>query len=122
MERILTSSQMQNADKYTIEKLGVSQDTLVKRAGRAVYEEITKRYKSGKVLVCIGKGNNGADGLVIAELLRENPAFSVCVLDAFNYDLSVLDNSFDIIAGYIFSNISFSYLYIPVYFSFLNVL
>ena len=40
MERILTVSQMRNADKFTIEKLGISEDELVLRAGSAVAEVI----------------------------------------------------------------------------------
>ena len=43
MERILTVCQMRNADKFTIEKLGVSQDELVQRAGFCVAEEIINR-------------------------------------------------------------------------------
>ena len=43
MERILTAQQMRQADKFTIEKLGVSEDELVLRAGTAVAEQIKKR-------------------------------------------------------------------------------
>ena len=67
MQRVLSAKQMREADYYTISRLGVSEEILVQRAGQAVAEEITKRFLGGRVLVCVGKGNNGADGKVVAE-------------------------------------------------------
>ncbi len=93
---------MRSADEYTIEKLGVSEDILVERAGTALMEEITTRYKGGRVLIVIGKGNNGADGKVLARLLSNKHGFVVTVMDAFKDDLSVLDNDYDIIVDCIF--------------------
>ena len=55
MQRILTAEQMKSADRFTIDNLGVSEDELINRAGTAVAEEIIKRFKGGRVLVCIGK-------------------------------------------------------------------
>lgn len=102
MERILTSAQMRSADRYTIELLGVSEETLVERAGAAVADEIIKRFRGGRVLVCVGKGNNGADGKVIAEILSTKHGFSVAVLNVFNGIFKLLDNKFDIIVDCIF--------------------
>ena len=70
MERVLSVKQMVDSDNFTINHLGVPQETLVLRAGSAVAEEIIKRYHGGRVLVCIGKGNNGEDGKVIAKILK----------------------------------------------------
>ena len=66
MERVLSTEQMQQADNFTMNNLGVPQEVLVERAGNAVFDEIITRFRGGRVLVCIGKGNNGADGRVIA--------------------------------------------------------
>ena len=77
MERILTSAAMRMADKYTIEKLGIPEDVLIERAGVAVAEAILKRFKGGRVLVAIGKGNNGEDGKIIARILSERHGFAV---------------------------------------------
>ena len=44
MQRILTVEQMREADRFTIENLGVSEKDLVIRAGQAVADEIKKRF------------------------------------------------------------------------------
>ncbi len=102
MERILTVEQMRLADKYTIETLGVSEDVLVYRAGKAVADEIIKRFHGGRVLVCIGKGNNGADGKVIAELLSKKHGFNVSIVSVANGIFKLFDYKYDIIVDCIF--------------------
>ena len=84
MERVLTTEQMRLADKFTIEQLGVSEDELVKRAGVAVADEILKRFQGGRVLVCVGKGNNGKDGQVVASILSAKHGFTVSTVNVFN--------------------------------------
>lgn len=102
MERILTTEQMRNADNYTIEKLGVSQEILVERAGSAVAEEIIKRFPGGRVLVCIGVGNNGADGKVVAAILAKKHGFSVNTINVSNGIFKLFDKKYDIIVDCIF--------------------
>ena len=102
MERILTSDAMRRADKYTIEKLGIPKDVLIERAGVAVAEEILKRFKGGRVLVAIGKGNNGEDGKIIANMLAKKHGFAVSCYDVYNDDISFLDKDVDIIIDCIF--------------------
>ena len=102
MERILTTEQMRAADRYTIDVLGISEEELVNRAGLAIAEEIKKRFRGGRVLVCIGKGNNGADGKVVAEILSKTHGFSVCTLNVINGFFKVFENKFDIIIDCIF--------------------
>ena len=84
MERILSTAQMQSADRYTINTLGIPEEVLVERAGRAVADEIISRFCGGRILVCIGKGNNGADGRIIAEILSKKHGFSVATLTVSN--------------------------------------
>ena len=102
MERILTAEQMRLADEYTINKLGVPQEILVERAGICVVEEIKKRFIGGRVLVCIGKGNNGADGIVIARELSKVHGFSVTTLNVSNGIFKLFDKKYDIVVDCIF--------------------
>lgn len=102
MERILSTAQMKRADKYTIENLGVPEDILVERAGKAVAAEIKKKFAGGRVLVCVGNGNNGADGRVVAEILSKTHGFSVAVLNVSCGVYRLLDKKFDIIVDCIF--------------------
>ncbi|MDG4719522.1 MULTISPECIES: NAD(P)H-hydrate dehydratase [Thalassospira] len=70
MFEILTTDQMYEADRRTIEG-GISGDQLMENAGRAVFEEIIRHWSPRSVSVLCGPGNNGGDGFVIARLLRD---------------------------------------------------
>lgn len=102
MERILSVAEMRASDEYTINTLGVSSEILVGRAGAAVAEEITKRFKGGRVLVCMGKGNNGKDGKVIAELLSKIHGFTVSTFSAEVGFFKIFEKKFDIIVDCLF--------------------
>lgn len=102
MLRILTAEQMRAADRFTIDKLGISHEELIDRAGNAMFEEIDKLFRGGRVLVCVGKGNNGADGLVVADLLSKKHGFSVSVLNVANGFFKLFDGKYDIIIDCIF--------------------
>ncbi len=102
MERILTVCQMQKADSFTINTLGVSQDELIFRAGEGVATVIKEQFFGGRVLVCVGKGNNGKDGLVIADILRKTHGFSVKVFDGENPNYDLFNKPFDIIVDCLF--------------------
>lgn len=102
MERILTALQMKKADELTINNLGISSEILVERAGFAVAEEIFSRFKGGRVLVCVGKGNNGADGMVIARLLSQKHGFAVSIFSIIDGNFDIFNNQFDIIVDCIF--------------------
>ena len=102
MERILSVAEMRAADEFTIKSTGVSSEILVERAGAAVAEEITKRFKGGRVLVCMGKGNNGADGKVIAAILSKLHGFSVSTFSAEVGFFKIFEKKFDIIIDCLF--------------------
>lgn len=102
MQRILSVKQMQDADFYTINTLGILSSELVERAGTAVSEVIEKRFKGGRVLVCIGKGNNGKDGEIIARNLSLIHGFSVNKFYVESGDFSIFDKKHDIIVDCIF--------------------
>ncbi len=71
MKYLLTGKQMQDADYYTINHIGISSLVLMERASLGVVEEILKRRPENQnVLVVCGSGNNGGDGYAIARLLH----------------------------------------------------
>ena len=71
--KILSASQIRQADQYTIENEPISSIQLMERAARAVVQWFTGYFSPGRrVLVCCGTGNNGGDGLAIARMLLHN--------------------------------------------------
>ncbi len=70
MERALSNAEMRLADRYTIEKLKISSQILMQRAGYALAAEAEKYACGEQVTVVCGTGNNGGDGYVCAEKLR----------------------------------------------------
>jgi ADP-dependent NAD(P)H-hydrate dehydratase / NAD(P)H-hydrate epimerase len=74
--KILNISQMQKAERDCAQ-FGISLDTLMENAGKAAAEEIRElTYDISKlhVLIAVGPGNNGGDGLVAARYLHERGA------------------------------------------------
>ena len=72
--RVLNSTQMRDADRRTIEAIGIPSIELMENAGREVVRAIDaafERLASMRVAVLCGKGNNGGDGLVVSRLLLE---------------------------------------------------
>jgi NAD(P)H-hydrate epimerase len=71
MLELLTAEEMGRADKLAIAG-GVSGATLMENAGRAVAEEVARRFPDHeRVAVLCGPGNNGGDGFVAARHLEE---------------------------------------------------
>jgi NAD(P)H-hydrate epimerase len=70
--KILTSQQMREIDRLTVERCGISYPTLMETAGARVVEAIIENYgpvEDKSFGVFCGKGNNGGDGAVVARLL-----------------------------------------------------
>lgn len=67
---IITVAQMRAVDEAAV-AAGVSVETLMENAGRAVAEETAKRFSPRPTLVLCGPGNNGGDGWVAARCLEQ---------------------------------------------------
>lgn len=68
---ILSKEEMYDADKYTINSLGVSSEILMENAGQAIVHKMLKILKpTDNITIFCGCGNNGGDGIVIARRLK----------------------------------------------------
>ncbi len=68
---VLTSDQMKEADRTTIEDLGVDGLVLMEMAAAAVTDAVVEHFSEAhRVVVVCGPGNNGGDGLAVARQLR----------------------------------------------------
>lgn len=69
--RILSCDEVREAEREAISRPEISTLVLMQRAGYAVARFCLSRFKFNSVCAVCGKGNNGGDGLVAAEALRE---------------------------------------------------
>ena len=68
MSKLLTSQQMREADRRTIEELGLPGIVLMENAGAGIVACLQARYpdwRQRRILVLAGGGNNGGDGFVV---------------------------------------------------------
>lgn len=81
MSTILTSTQMREADRHTIEVASIASIDLMEQASSAFVAAVMQLYpdKNTSILVCCGTGNNGGDGLAIARLLQAEGYDSIAV-------------------------------------------
>jgi len=81
--KILTSREMKEIDRFTIEELGVPGSVLMENAGLRIADEIGRRFLpigEESVVIVAGKGNNGGDGLVVARRLADHGARPLVLL------------------------------------------
>ncbi len=72
--RVLGADQMREADRRTIEEIGIPSLVLMENAGRQVVTALQSAFEqlaSMRVAVLAGRGNNGGDGFVIARVLGQ---------------------------------------------------
>ncbi|MFM2301799.1 MAG: hypothetical protein RLZZ84_1535 [Pseudomonadota bacterium] len=72
-DQILTAAQMRAAEQDLI-AAGTSVDALMQAAGRGAADYVWRISGGGPVTVLCGPGNNGGDGYVIAEAIRQRGA------------------------------------------------
>ncbi len=72
MRPVLTAAQMRDADRRTIEEIGLPGAVLMENAGAAVARAVRARHPGvRRPLILCGKGNNGGDGFVVARHLLD---------------------------------------------------
>jgi len=72
--RVLNAAQMREADRRTIEEIGIPSLVLMENAGRqvvAAMEAVHGDLQEHQVAVLCGRGNNGGDGFVVARTLLQ---------------------------------------------------
>jgi NAD(P)H-hydrate epimerase len=84
--RVLNARQMREADRRTIEDLGIPSIVLMENAGRQVIAAMEAAFGSlsgRRVSVIAGRGNNGGDGFVVARgLWQQQCDVVVCLVAA----------------------------------------
>ena len=76
IENMITGTQAKAADRYAIDVMGIPSLTLMENASREVASYIEEHFASEKILILCGTGNNGADGICIANILNRNKKIS----------------------------------------------
>ena len=75
--RVLDTAQMREADRRTIEEIGIPSIVLMENAGRRVADVMASAFDdlaACSVAVLCGRGSNGGDGFVAARALRQRGA------------------------------------------------
>lgn len=104
MEILVSSSQMRQCDRNTIEKFGIPSLVLMERAALSVAEEIDRHFagdgKMGRsALIACGHGNNGGDGLAIGRMLWQKGYQTTILMPPDNGKLSEETKAQKVILG-----------------------
>ena len=74
-EFLVTAAEMKEYDTNTIQRINIAQLVLMERAAISVamhvYQYLNNNSGEGKVLAVAGGGNNGADAVACARVLKE---------------------------------------------------
>ena len=97
----LIATEMKEFEKYACDNFDITLDNMMQNAGRAVFDVVMQEISSKRVLVVVGKGNNGGDALVTAELLKEE-GIEVMVSKIENPKIQMPNSKFDLIIDAIF--------------------
>ena len=79
----ITADQMRQIDDVVVNRFGVETQMLMENAGRSVAmmaRQILKDLKGKEIVVLVGRGNNGGDGLVAARFLNNWGAKVSCIV------------------------------------------
>lgn len=69
--KVVTAAEMREIEADVV-KRGTSLDTLMQRAGTAVARAVAQNADAGNVLILVGPGNNGGDGIIATDALARD--------------------------------------------------
>lgn len=81
--KLIASAAMKKVDTKAIGEMGIPEAVLIENAGRAVADgavELLGDVREKRIILLIGKGNNGGDGLAAARFLLKRGALVTLVL------------------------------------------
>ena len=71
MEYLVDSNQMKEMDEFTINQIGIPSMVLMEKAAMAVSNKMLEKISNrDSILAICGTGNNGADGVAVARILK----------------------------------------------------
>lgn len=86
--KAVTSSEMREIDRISIEEIGIPASVLMNNAGKYAAEFIVKNFKDRPAVIFCGTGNNGGDGFTSAYYLFNKGIISVIYLSGDKNKLS----------------------------------
>ncbi|AER40335.1 MAG: bifunctional ADP-dependent NAD(P)H-hydrate dehydratase/NAD(P)H-hydrate epimerase [Flavobacteriales bacterium] len=90
--KILSLNQIKKADQYCIDNEDISSIELMERSARVCFDWIIHHYrKIKKIIILVGKGKNGGDGLALARMLYHeygNAVVTIYILNISNHSSS----------------------------------
>lgn len=78
LTRVVTSAEMREIDRISIEEIGIPSSVLMNNAGKAVAEFIERDFPGKSITIFCGTGNNGGDGFTAAYYLF-NMGYVPCI-------------------------------------------
>ena len=80
MKTVLSANEMKKCDYNTINHYKISSAVLMERASLSVFSMLSEHIdKYSNILVFVGTGNNGGDGVCLARILH-NYGFNVSIV------------------------------------------
>jgi hydroxyethylthiazole kinase-like uncharacterized protein yjeF len=87
---IATSDQSRAIDRRASDEFGIPAMVLMERAGLAIFQAVRELLPNGgSITVLCGRGNNGADGFVVARLARDHDYQVECLVAATEENLGL---------------------------------
>lgn len=87
--RVVNTEEMKKIEKITMEEMGFSEGLILENVGQSgadfIEASFLKEFYPGEIIVLVGKGNNGSDGLAIGRHLA-NKGYSVRAFLLFSED------------------------------------